>query len=101
WIDDPLDIHQRRKFQNSLTLLQLSAVNVDESDKKKCRFFVVSPRKKYLFRGGNQAERDTWVHGLNLHLKALADSMNFINDTVLFRKKTMNNVAILQRRGKI
>ncbi|ETO22246.1 hypothetical protein RFI_14956 [Reticulomyxa filosa] len=34
YIDNPLDIKERRKFQNSLTLLQLSSVVVDSSDKK-------------------------------------------------------------------
>ncbi|ETO25653.1 hypothetical protein RFI_11487, partial [Reticulomyxa filosa] len=102
YIDNPLDIKERRKFQNSLTLLQLSSVVVDSSDKKKQRQFIVeSPRKKYFFRAKNITERDLWVNGLQLHLKALAESMNFINDKVMFRQKTMNNVTKLQKKGKI
>jgi len=34
YIENPLDITERRKFQNSLTLLQLSKVHAEEADKK-------------------------------------------------------------------
>ncbi|ETO26529.1 hypothetical protein RFI_10609 [Reticulomyxa filosa] len=76
-IDNPLDVKERRKFQNCVPLLQVNEVKKVNSTKGR-KFSVVTVARVYAFRAPSKEERDQWVAGLNAHLQALQHTMTFL-----------------------
>ena len=81
----PTDPKERAKFQNSITLLTVKKVRAVNT-KRKRKFDIVTPAKIYHFKCATKEERQRWLSGLKMHLEVLAESMYFLNHTVLSKK---------------
>ncbi|ETO23116.1 hypothetical protein RFI_14069 [Reticulomyxa filosa] len=77
-LTDPSNVQERRKkFCNSITLLQIKkAIKVNSTNSRK--FNVVLFDKTYNFRAPTKEARDHWVSGLTLHLEAVNASMKWL-----------------------
>ena len=82
--DDPLNPNERRKFNNSMTLLTIKSIR-PVSSKRKRKFDIITAAKTYHFKCKTSQQRDLWLQGLQLHLKALADSMKFLRKSFIFK----------------
>ena len=79
---NPLDPKERRKFNNSMTLLTIKGVRPVAS-KNKRKFDIVTTRKTYHFRCKTAEQRELWLTGLQMHLSVLADSLAYIRKSVV------------------
>ena len=82
---NPLDPKERHKFNNSMTLLTIKAVR-PVSSRRKRKFDVITPSKTYHFKCSTAKQRELWLHGLQLHLRLLAESMKFLRQSFLFKQ---------------
>ena len=81
---NPLDPNERKKFNNSMTLLTIKQIR-PVSSKRKRKFDIITASKTYHFKCKTSQQRDLWLNGLNLHLKVLADSMKFLRQSFIFQ----------------
>ena len=77
---NPLDPRERKKFNNSMTLLTIKEVRPVNS-KRKRKFDIITPAKTYHFKCQTAEQRDLWLKGLDAHMNALSDSMKFLRQS--------------------
>merc|ERR1712228_667031 len=80
---NPLDPNERKKFNNSMTLLTIKEVRPVNSSRKR-KFDIITPAKTYHFKCSTAEQRDSWLNGLDAHMNALLDSMRFLRQSFAF-----------------
>lgn len=80
--DTPLDPTERKKFNNSITLLAIRDVRPINS-KGRRKFDIVTISKVYHWKANTAEERVLWIDGLHQYLQVLSNSMNFLNQTFI------------------
>eukprot|EP01084_Bolivina_argentea_P156665 273030_1 len=81
---NPLDPNERKKFNNSITLLTIKDVRA-VSSKNKRKFDIITSSKIYHFKCKTSQQRNLWLNGLQLHLNILAHSMKFLRQSFIFK----------------
>merc|ERR1712129_94547 len=78
---NPLNPKERKKFNNSMTLLTIKEVRPVNS-KRKRKFDIITPAKTYHFKCQTAEQRDVWLNGLDAHMNALSASMTFLRKSI-------------------
>eukprot|EP00484_Ammonia_sp_Unknown_P030000 CAMPEP_0197051676 /NCGR_PEP_ID=MMETSP1384-20130603/26274_1 /TAXON_ID=29189 /ORGANISM="Ammonia sp." /LENGTH=460 /DNA_ID=CAMNT_0042484271 /DNA_START=36 /DNA_END=1418 /DNA_ORIENTATION=- len=84
-IQDPKNVNERKKFNNSVSLMAIKEIVPVTSSKSQRKFIMRLERdgsknkaKEYLWKCASQSDRDFWVDGLRAHIKNIKSVMQFL-----------------------
>eukprot|EP00484_Ammonia_sp_Unknown_P020859 CAMPEP_0197027810 /NCGR_PEP_ID=MMETSP1384-20130603/7683_1 /TAXON_ID=29189 /ORGANISM="Ammonia sp." /LENGTH=465 /DNA_ID=CAMNT_0042456723 /DNA_START=20 /DNA_END=1417 /DNA_ORIENTATION=+ len=84
-IKDPKSLAERKKWNNSISLLSVREVKAVSKGKTQRKFTVVvgtsgmkNKRKEYMWKCATKADRDFWVAGLNQHINHFKSVVSYL-----------------------